>query len=312
MQFLDSISTDYIVPMGWIGDWGSMVEGWKEGQPESVPTAFYFWNATILTKIAKVLENKSDELLFRNLATDIRAAYNKKYFNSDTGNYTDGSQMENAFPLFLGLVPEDEKSKVLDNLINDIEIENGNHLTTGVLGTKYMPEALAKCDRADVAWNIINQKTYPSWNSMMEKYTTVCEFWTLKQSKNHVMMGSIDAWFYKYIAGIQLDESNPAFSSFVIKPNLLEGLTHAEGKNETIRGPVSSKWKIEAGKFTLEVEVPFNTSALVYVPGNQTAELFESGVAAKDADGVEYLGYVNGSHQLKVHSGKYKFNLETN
>src|SRR5690606_5379762 len=203
MHFLDSVSSDYIIPMGWIGDWGSLVEGWKEGQPESVPTAFYYWDAKILSKIAKVLENESDRLFYENLANNIRAAYNKKYFNQETGNYNDGSQMANAFPLYLGIVPEEAKGMVLENLINDIEIKNENHLTTGVLGTKYMPEALAQFGRADVAWNIINQRTYPGWNSMMEKYTTVCEFWTLKQSKNHVMMGSIDAWFYKYIAGIQ-------------------------------------------------------------------------------------------------------------
>jgi alpha-L-rhamnosidase len=309
MQFLDSISVDKIVPMGWIGDWGSMVEGWKEGQPESVPTAFYFYDATILSKIAEVLNNESDRQFYEKLADDIRTAYNQKYFNPETGNYNDGSQMANAFPLFLGIVPDESKNKVLENLVYDIDVKQQNHLTTGVLGTKYMPEALAQMGRADVAWNIINQKTYPSWNSMMEKYTTVCEFWTLKQSKNHVMMGSIDAWFYKYIAGIQLDETKPAFSSFIIKPNLLNGLTYAEGSTETIRGTVSSKWKSEPGKFMLEVEVPFNTTAKVFIPGKKEDKILEDGNELKDAKGVEYVEYKEGRHFLKVNSGKYKFEL---
>lgn len=307
MQFLDSISTDYIVPAGWIGDWGSLVVGWKEGQPESVPTAFYFWDAAILSKIAKTLNNSSDELFYENLAFDIRRAYNQKYFNPETGNYTDGSQMANAFPLYLGLVPEEAIEKVLENLINDIEIKNENHLTTGVLGTKYMPEALAQFGRADVAWNIINQKTYPGWNNMMEKYTTVCEFWTLKQSKNHVMMGSIDAWFYKYIAGIQINETNPAFSSFIIKPNLLNGLNHAEAKTETIRGTVSTKWKIEPDKLILEVEVPFNTSAKIFVPAAENSEITEEDLPVKNSRVIEYQGFSDGYHQLKVNSGSYKF-----
>jgi alpha-L-rhamnosidase len=310
MVFLDSISENYIVPMGWIGDWGSMVKGWKEGQPESVPTAFYYYDAVILSKIAHVLENEPDRQFFSILSEEIKSAYNKKYFNPETGNYNDGSQMANAFPLFLGLVPEDSKNKVLENLVNDIEIINGNHLTTGVLGTKYMPEALAQFGRADVAWNIINQKTYPSWNSMMEKYTTVCEFWTLKQSKNHVMMGSIDAWFYKYIAGIQIDETKPGFSEFFIKPHFLNGLTHAEGKTETIRGTVSSKWKLEPGKITLEVEVPFNTAATVFIPEIESAKINESGNPLKDVEGIEYIGYSEGTHQVKVYSGKYKFTIK--
>jgi alpha-L-rhamnosidase len=283
------------------------VVGWKEGQPESVPTAFYFWDAAILSKIAKTLNNSSDELFYENLASDIRRAYNQKYFNPETGNYTDGSQMANAFPLYLGLVPEEAIEKVLENLINDIEIKNENHLTTGVLGTKYMPEALAQFGRADVAWNIINQKTYPGWNNMMEKYTTVCEFWTLKQSKNHVMMGSIDAWFYKYIAGIQIDETNPAFSSFIIKPNLLNGLNHAEAKTETIRGTVSTKWKIEPDKLILEVEVPFNTSAKIFVPATENSEITEGNLPVKNSRVIEYQGFSDGYHQLKVNSGSYKF-----
>ena len=307
MKFLDSISNDYILPMGWIGDWGSMVNGWKEGQPESVPTAFYYWDAMILSKIAKVLNNEGDRLFYKKLANDIRAAYNRKYFNHETVNYTDGSQMANAFPLYLGIVPEDAKNKVLENLVNDIEIKNGNHLTTGVLGTKYMPEALAMFGRTDVAWNIINQKTYPGWNSMMEKYTTVCEFWTLKQSKNHVMMGSIDAWFYKYIAGIQIDETNPAFSAFIIKPNILAGLTKAEGKTETMRGTVSSKWNHESGKFTMEVVVPFNCKAKIFLPAEQSAEILENEIPVRNIKEVEYIGYSDGFHQLQVNSGSYNF-----
>ena len=307
MQFLDSISADYIVPSGWIGDWGSLVEGWKEGQPESVPTAFYFWDAAILSKIAKTLNNRSDELFYENLALDIRKAYNEKYFNQETGNYTDGSQMANAFPLYLGIVPEEAKEKVLENLINDIEIKNDNHLTTGVLGTKYMPESLAQFGRADVAWNIINQKTYPGWNKMMEKYTTVCEFWTLKQSKNHVMMGSIDAWFYKYIAGIQIEESNPAFSSIIIKPNLLKGLNHTKAKTETIRGTVAAKWKIEPDKLILEVDVPFNTSAKIFIPAGENSEITEGDLPVKNSGVIEYQGFSDGYHQLKVNSGSYKF-----
>lgn len=312
MEFLDSISTDLIVPMGWIGDWGSMVDGWKEGRPESVPTAFYYYNARILSKIASVIGNKPDQQYFTNLAGNIAGAYNKKYLNTETGNYNDGSQMANAFPLFLGMVPDSLQSKVLDNLVNDIVVNNNTHLTTGVLGTKYMPEALAQLGRADVAWDIINQKTYPSWNDMMSKYTTTCEFWTLKQSKNHVMMGSIDAWFYKYIAGIQLDEENPAYSIFNIKPILLDGLNYANASVETIKGTVSSSWEKEPGKFTLNVEVPFNTLAKVNIPDSKNAGLLEGGNPIENAEGVEYIGYSNGVHLLNVHSGNYLFTIDLN
>jgi alpha-L-rhamnosidase len=107
-----------------------------------------------------------------------------------------------------------------------------------------------------------------------------------------------------------LDENNPAFSSFIIKPHLLNGLNHAEGKTDTIRGTVASKWKTEKGKITLEVEIPFNTSATVFIPGKENEELFESNVHAKEAEGVEYLDFTDGMHRLRVFSGKYKFSSE--
>lgn len=310
MNFRDRISKDLILPMGWIGDWGSMVKGWKEGQPESVPTAFYFQNAKIMANVAGVLGNNPDKEYFTKLSTNIRVKYNKAYLNSETGNYNDGSQMANSFPLYLGIVPDEMKIKVLENLVKDIVVNNSTHLTAGVLGTKYMPEALAKEGRADIAWGIINQKSPPSWNEMMSKYTTMCEFWTLKQSKNHVMMGSVDAWFYKYIAGIQMDENKPAFVSFRVKPLLLDSLRHGKAQIETMRGKVSSEWERDSEFFTLNVEIPFNTTAFVFIPGDEKSELTESGLPLKQVEEIEYLGFNKGYHQLKVHSGRYSFSAK--
>ena len=311
MTFLDSISNDLILPMGWIGDWGSMVKDWKEGQPESVPTAFYFWNALIMADVAGVMGNGADQGYFRNRSAGIREKYNKTYLNTETGNYNDGSQMANAFPLYLGIVPENMKQKVLDNLVNDIVVNNSTHLTTGVLGTKYMPEALAQQGRADVAWGIINRKSSPGWYEMMRKYTTMCEFWTLKQSKNHVMMGSIDAWFYKYIAGIQPDEQNPAFIEFQVKPLVLDSLGKGMAQIETIRGKVSSEWERYPGLFTLKLEVPFNTTVRIYLPGNEKDEVKEGEKPLRMVEGIEYLGFKEGAHLLKVHSGNYAFSVQS-
>lgn len=309
MGFLANISKELILPKGWIGDWGSMVEGWKEGEPESVPTAFYFLNAKIMADVAGILGNSDDQDYFNQLSHDIKVKYNKTYLNTETANYNDGSQMANSFPLYLGIVPEDMRVKVLDNLVKDIVVSHATHLTTGVLGTKYMPEALVREGRADIAWGIINQKSSPSWNNMMNKYTTTCEFWTLKQSKNHVMMGSIDAWFYKYIAGIQLDENKPAFLSFQVKPLLTDSLRYAKARIETMRGPISSEWEKHQEQFVLKLEVPFNTTAIVYLPGSADELVREGGLPLEQVGGIEYLGYKEGAHILKVNSGRYLFTM---
>ena len=311
MAFLQSISKDLILPKGWIGDWGSRIKGWKEGEPESVPTAFYFLDARIISQVARILGEDADSEYYKKLLEQIREKYNRTYLNVKTSNYNDGSQMANAFPLFLGIVPDNQKDKVLVNLVADIVGKNSSHLTTGVLGTKYMPEVLARMGRADVAWKIINQKSYPGWNAMMEKYTTVCEFWTLKQSKNHVMMGSIDAWFYKYIAGIQSDEKNPAYSTFVVKPQLLDSLDSAKARIETLRGTISTECEKRTGKYLLNVQVPFNTSALVYIPAAKNDKVTERGIPINRVNELECLGFSEGNQLVKVGSGNYSFEVNS-
>lgn len=307
MHFLDSLSKNLILPKGWIGDWGSLAEGWKEGDPASVPTAYYFWDAKIMSSVSGLLGMENDMEYFKDLSQRIKERYNRTYLDTITANYNDGSQMANCFPLWLGIVPEKFKARVFGNLVKDIEITHNNHLTTGVIGTKFLPEVLADEGRPDIAWKIINQTTSPCWNDMMKRYNTMCEFWSLRQSKNHVMMGSIDSWFYKYIAGIRLDEKHPAFESFQIRPFLPENLGHAKAQIKTIMGIIASEWEVKSGELTLKIEVPFKTTATVYIPGKINAELLESKDPVKGNISIEYLGFKEGHHIVKVPSGKYLF-----
>ena len=307
MDYLDRISDNYILPKGWIGDWGSAVEGWEEGEPESTPTAYYFFNATILRKVADILNKNQDRDQFEKLARKIRHAYNRHYFDSLTHNYNDGSQMANAFPLYLGLVEEKNIEAVMENLIIDIVDKNDTHLTTGVLGTKYLIDALSMHDRSDIAWNLATQTTYPSWAEMMKRFNTMCEFWTLKQSHNHVMMGSIDAWFYKVLAGIQIDENNPAFEKFTIRPFFANDLDYVNASTSTLRGEILVNWQKTDGGYKLNAKIPFNTEAMVYLPGNQKDQLLVNGHNVENQSLIQSRGYEEGFHSLKVPSGEWKF-----
>ena len=310
MQFLDSIATDYILKPGWIGDWGSLVNGWKEGEPESVPTAFYYWNSVILSKMAAVLDKKDKQQKFEKLAQNIKKAFNKKFFDEESNQYNDGSQMANAFPLFLKLVPPEHKQNVLNNLVQDIVETNKGHLTTGVLGSKYMIDALSRNNRADVAWLLATQTGYPSWSDMVAKYTTMCEFWTLKQSHNHVMTGSIDAFFYKTLTGILPLESYPGFSKVMIKPYIPETLEYAWASIQTIQGTISSGWEKKESGLTLNVSVPVNATADVYIPAADPDQVFESGKPAKTSYGIKYINTENNYVIFSIQSGTYKFKVK--
>jgi alpha-L-rhamnosidase len=173
-----------------------------------------------------------------------------------------------------------------------------------------MIDALTVADRSDVAWALATQTTYPSWAEMMKRFNTVCEFWTLKQSHNHVMMGSIDAWFYKTLTGINLHEDKPAYEVFTVKPFLAKGLTYAKASIETFRGPISSYWELSDNAFELSVSVPFNTKAIVYVPATKETKINESNTSIEDATGVTFLKYENGYQIFETVSGDYIFSYK--
>jgi alpha-L-rhamnosidase len=309
LQYLESIADGYILPKGWIGDWGSLVEGWKEGEPESVPTAFFYYNAKTLARVAGVIGAENDHLRFLALADKIRGAYNARYFDPQKSVYNDGSQMALAFPLYLGMVPEQHLQDVLSNLVGDIVVQHEDHLTTGVLGTKYMLEALSQNQRHDISWTLATQTTYPSWYEMMKRHTTVCEFWTLKQSKNHVMMGSIDAWFYKYLGGIKVNPEHPAFKHFVIDPYFPKDLDWARASTNTIRGRVATHWQRVPGGMEMTVDVPFNTAALVQIEYDRNCSIRIGGRTIDNSPDAKYLGYENGAHILEVRSGIYRLEI---
>jgi alpha-L-rhamnosidase len=145
---------------------------------------------------------------------------------------------------------------------------------------------------------------------MMKRFNTMCEFWTLKQSHNHVMMGSIDAWFYKVLAGIQLDEQHPAFEEFIIKPFPAEDLDFVNASTNTIRGIISVAWERKDDTFVMDISIPFNTKAMVYVPGDAEDHLLVNGLDILQQPLIELLDYQEGYHVLKVPSGEWKLKVE--
>ena len=306
-RFLKGHASGLIQPKGWIGDWGSRAKNWKEGDPESVPTAYFYLDAVLLSKMAGLTGKSDDSIYYSGMAKRIREAYNNHYFHADSNSYNDGSQMANAFPLYLGLVPDGREKHVLDNLVNQIMVADSGHLTTGVLGTKYLPEVLSGYGKADVAWQLVNFKGYPGWEEMMRKYNTLCEFWTLKQSHNHVMMGSIDSWFYDTLSGIRLMEEFPAYQKTIIHPSFVDGLNKVECSLQTVRGRLVSEWVRTASNLKMKVEIPFNCQSEVWVPSYKNAVITESGQPVQNKKEITLLKRVGDFTVYLIGSGSYSF-----
>ncbi|MGI4803279.1 MAG: family 78 glycoside hydrolase catalytic domain [Janthinobacterium lividum] len=250
-----------------LGDWVPV----KSVSPvELTSTCYYYADAVILAKAAKILGKPDDEQKYTALFNRIKTAFNQKYFNPTTAIYADGFQTEMSAPLYWGLVPEEYKSKVAANLAKRVAADNF-HLDVGLLGQKAILNALSENGYADVAYKIASQKTYPSWGWWMENgATTLYENWKIDAksdiSLNHIMFGEIGAWLYKSLGGIKPDPQNPGFKNVLLEPNFVAGLDYFEAKHDGPFGTISSSWQKKGKRILYTVFIPANSSATVKLP----------------------------------------------
>ncbi len=260
-----------------------------------VSTAYLHYQCVLMAKMAKVIGLDADVCRWSGLAQEVKSAFHGRFWNEHVGGYGSGNQACNSLALTMGLVPESLRERVVEGLVRDVE-KHDYHLTTGNLCTKYLLEVLTENGHADIAFRTATQTSYPSWGYMLEQgATTLWERWENKteggmNSHNHPMLGSISAWFFKYLAGIQPDEGAPGFQRFIIRPTLIEGLDSAGASYACPHGEIRSNWTRHEGSLVLEITIPDNTQATIHVPAlNVDAVIIETGNGVSD-------GFVRGDH----------------
>jgi alpha-L-rhamnosidase len=203
-----------------------------------------------------------------------------------------------SVPLFWGLVPDEMKSKVAENLAKRVAAD-GFHLDVGLLGQKAILNALTENGYAEVAYKIAAQKTYPSWGWWIENgATTLYENWNIQAesdiSLNHIMFGEIGAWIYKGLGGIRPDAANPGFKNVILEPHFVTGMDHFEAKHTSPYGEIISSWKRAGKGMEYMVTVPANSTATVKLPDMKGMQL-------------KVDGKVTATGQVQLAAGKYQF-----
>lgn len=309
VDYLGTRAKDRIVSHG-LGDWcdfGPAPYGPSQHTPIALTaTAMYYDDARLVAETARLLGNVADAEEYTRLAEDIRGAFNRTFFHADTAQYATGSQASNAIPLVLGIVEPDRAADVLENLVKDVRAHQ-NHLTAGDIGHRYLVQALNQGGRSDVVFDMTNQRDVPSYGSQIEQgATSLTEVWDPRRgfSQNHCMLGHVEEWFYNGLAGIRLDPAEVGFARIVIKPQVVGDITWAKAHHDSIRGRIASEWRREDGTLVLEVTIPPNTTATVYVPVGK-----DQTVAVEEVD-VGTMAPVRrdaGAAVYEVGSGKYRF-----
>jgi alpha-L-rhamnosidase len=276
-------------------------------------TAYWAYDVKLLAEMAEATGRHEDAKEYRSLNERIAAAFNEAFVSPD-GRIEGDTQTCYLLALHMGLLPEDRRPAAAEHLIRTIEREDW-HLSTGFAGVGYLCPVLTEAGYTDVAYRLLNNETYPSWGYTIKNgATTIWERWDgwteengfqspNMNSFNHYSLGSVGEWLYRYVAGIDL--GTPGYGRIVIRPRPGGGLRHARGDYDSVRGRISSSWKIEDDRFVLEVLVPPNTTATVHVPS--TEGVSEGGKPVGEAGGVELLRAGEDETVVSVGSGRYEF-----
>ena len=311
IDYLVLNSKDYLRPEIGYGDW---VPAGPATPRDVLATAYFAYVVKLMAEMAEAIGRKEDAKQYRHLFANIRDAFVKAYVQPD-GRIKGDTQTCYALALDIDLLPDELKPKALEYLVADIE-RQGLKLATGFVGTRHLMLALSKFGRADVAYRLLLQETYPSWLYMVRMgATTIWERWNSilpdgrihepgMNSFNHYAFGSVGEWLFRYVGGI--DELEPGFRRILIKPHL-DGLDFVKASYRSVRGLIAVEWRKENGKVSLKVTIPANTTALICVPAKDAESVTESGKPATQSEGVRFAGMENGHAVFEVTSGNYSF-----
>ena len=282
-----------------------------------IATAFFAYSASIVAQAARVLGKDGDAQRYEALATHVRRAFCAE-FVTPNGRIDAGTQTAYVLALMFDLLPEEQRPAAVERLVADIR-GRGNHLSTGFVGASYVCPVLSKFGRLDVAFDLLNQRTFPSWLYPVKRgATTIWERWdgikpdgtfqdASMNSFNHYAYGAIGDWMYRTIAGIDLDPAEPAYQHVIIRPQLGAGLTHAEATLHTVYGRIRTAWELTRSHFRLEVTVPANTWATVVIPATDVEQVTEGGRPLREVDGVVVNGVQVDGLTLELGAGEYRF-----
>jgi alpha-L-rhamnosidase len=281
--------------------------------PEMVTPLFYL-SATYMAKLANIIGRQDDAQRYILLSEQIKKAYLDTFYEKGSGKFAPNTQASQAFALYTGLAPKEEIEIAVNELVRDIEIEHKNHLSTGIYGTKFMLDMLSKYGRAETAYKIVSQTTFPGWGYMLANgATTLWEHWDFSDntySHNHPMFGSVSEWFYKWLAGIQADPNAVGFDKIVIHPQIVDGLDWVKASHESIHGQIVSEWQQNDNDFNLNISIPVNCTATVYLPAINQESITANGEDVRKTEDVKFLKMENNHAILSVGSGNYSFESE--
>jgi alpha-L-rhamnosidase len=266
-----------------------------------------------VARLARLIGGEADAVRCETMADESAKAWVDAFLDSETGNVGGGSQSELACALGFGAAPPAARPMIFKRLSEGLAAPDGPRLTTGIFGTRFLLEELSRNGRSDLAFALADRSTFPSWGWMLENdATTLWEHWAGSDdtySHCHPMFGSISAWFFRWLAGIQPAGDAVGFDRIAIRPQVVPGLEWVTCSHRSIRGLVVSNWSVAPGRSQFEIVIPPDAKALVELPARPGDALSEGGRPVSEVEDIKMLPPDPATYRLRVGSGRYRFTI---
>ena len=155
-----------------------------------------------------------------------------------------------------------DRQVLADQLIATVE-RDGYVLTSGMVGVRYLYDALSHIGRADIAYRVITESEpgYKTWYK--NGATTLWECWAGENdgSHNHHMFSGVIAWFYKALLGLAPSEWAAGFARIEFCPCFVREIGFVRGEAQTVRGSIAAQWEWKGDGFYYVVAVPDGVEA---------------------------------------------------
>lgn len=285
-----------------------------------IAQCFYAHSTQLLINAAKVLGRTDDFTFYTDLLEKIKEAFREEYVTPN-GRLVSGTQTAYVLALNFDMLPESLRKQAAERLVENIKSYD-DHLTTGFLGTPYLCEVLTRFGYDSVAYKLLLQDTYPSWLYPVKMgATTIWERWDGEKpdstfenpgmnSFNHYAYGAIGDWMYRKMVGLDTYEDGVGYRHIQIQPHPGGGLSYASASLDTYYGKVSNSWKIENHRIVMDVAIPANTRATIYLPATNAGDISESGNTLSAVKGFSIKDAKDGYVIIDTGSGEYHFIIQ--
>ena len=292
------------------GDWLATGGGVAD---EVMGTAYLALDFKLMAEMAEAIGETRDAATFRDKFAGVSKAFAKAYIDAE-GNIKESSQSGFALAFTIGLVPPSLQEKMSARFAEQARRFDW-HPRTGFVGTPRLLPGLHLAGLDEDAYKLLLTKTVPSWLYPVSiGATTIWEQWEAWDGKNaqggmnslnHYSFGAVGEYLFGMVGGIQPDA--PGYKRIRIQPVIAEGLTWAKASYDSIHGKIVSHWHLDGARLTMDVTIPPNTTANVYVPAKDAAAVTEGESSTDKVKGVKFLRMENNAAVYAVGSGTYRF-----